>query len=568
MKSKDIYCWFCYCLLFFAALRLCGQNVPTFPTTLYFLNGVTNEPLKAVDVKVSGQLSTGEIFNENPDGTPNDDYETEAYPVGSVLEIVVKKAGYQRQKVRHTVDLNPSANRIDVRLLPIAIDTVGMVIEGDLTCIEDGIRKVVDKESVRIYTLNGVINVDVDQNGFFHIQLSEKDIAGKESLQVRAAYAGNRFEPQDIFVSTKEHYKLANFQLIPKTELVTLEVDVKDSLVGNPIANAHVRIYQAGRLIAEGATTEHGYYKTESRFSKLYDGIEVQVFKEGYGAFVKRCLPDQRSVEFDLIAQVITVHGMVKNVRKNILPMQIFLDDSLYKELSTNEEGEWHIQLPREAMYGHDILKILAKDHGTFGFEKKSIADISQANTVEFPEINPRARAGKWQTQINLGIGAAVDQLSKNCTTVSPTADFCLGIRYIPGLMIGIGGSQLRIRYSDSILALNKTRLFYRDTILKRSFLNLTLRYYLSPHPLPWIKFMVGTSLSFGSQSAMAGIQLSIARNMKIEFAGSYLWSKWEKPVFDFNFFGPATRRLVSNIPIDRKLLSVTLIKKISWKRN
>lgn len=569
-------------MLFLTVTWARGQVVPQYVTTLFILNGVTGETLSGCETRVSCKLSTtGETVNENVNGTSSDDFRTNPYPVGSELEIIVTKAGFQRYALRHIVSLDEMANRIDVRMFPVAIDTVGLVIEGDLSFVQDGIRQVVQGESVRIYTLNGVINVEVDQNGFFKKVLTDKDLAGKDSLKVRAAYAGNRFEPQDIYVSTKAHYKMASFQLIPKTELVTLEVEVKDSLTGKPLENAHVRIYQGGRLIAEENTSEHGYYRIESRLSRLHDSLEIQVFKEGYGTFSKVAPVSNSKVRFALCSTHVKLYGTIADTKKTLFQVQIKIDSSILGTVQASESGNWEINIPRDKIANAKTITVLVDDQNTSGEQQKLVADIQHENVVEFPAIDPKSRAGKWRSQINFGFGLGLDPLNAppSPSPLSSLAysssflfysyDVSLGIRRIPNLLVGVGYNKMQLLFNDTISVWgnpDSVETMEADTF-RGSYVSLNFKYLIGPRFLPGIKLLLGGSLSLSHarHRLIAGVQLGLGKGTKLEFTAQYLLCKEDVTMYTFNHFGSAIVSHEKDFWIQRPLFYLTLIKKISW---
>ncbi len=542
------------------------------------LNGATGEPLNGCEALVSCKLSTtGVVVIENMNGTSTDAFPTNPYPVGSELEIILTKPGFQRHVLQHVVSLDDMANRIDVRLLPLAVDTVGLVIEGDLSFMEDGIRQVVQGESVRIFTLNGVINVEVDQNGFFHKELTDKDLAGKDSLKVRAAYAGIRFEPQDIFISTKAHYKLANFQLVPKTELVTLEVEVKDSLIGNPLANAHLRIYQAGRLLAEGNTTVHGYYKTESRFSKLHDSLDIQVFREGYGGTAQSVPISNNKVIFELRSTHIKLYGTIADTKKALLQVQIKIDSTIVTTVQASESGNWEISIPRDRIAKAKTITVFVDDQNTSGEQQKLVAEILQENLVEFPAIDPKSRAAKWRSQINFGFGLGLDPINKPplpppfisfkywSRYLYPNLDLMIGIRQIPNLLVGIGYQKMQILFNDTILVLGTTvQKMSADTIRQR-YLSFNAKYLLGPRLIPGIKLVSGFAIAPRNYRIFAGLQLGLGKRTKLEFTAHYHFCRDTVTMYCFNLLGPVISILQEDFWIQRPLLFFTLIKKISW---
>jgi hypothetical protein len=568
------------CLLFFLAiLSAKGQDVPQHQTTLFILNGATGEPLYGCEARVSCKLSTGEFVNENVNGTNTDAFSTNPYPVGSELEIIITKTGFQRHEARHVVSLSELANRVDVRMLPVTIDTVGLVIEGDLSFVQDGVRQVVQGESVRIYTLNGVINVEVDQNGFFKRLLTDKDLAGKDSLKVRAAYAGNRFEPQDIFVSTKAHYKLANFLLIPKTELVTLEVEVKDSLIGTPLANAHVRIYQAGRLHAEGNTSEHGYFKTESRFSRLHDSLEVQVFREGYGGTAQSVPISNNKVIFELRSTHIKLYGAIAHTKKALFQVQMKIDSTIYTTVQASETGNWEISIPRDRIAKAKTITVFVDDQNTSGEQQKLVAEILQENLVEFPAIDPKSRAAKWRSQINFGFGLGVDpkyppsmpfgslSLKEPWEYLYRSVDVAIGFRRFPNFLVGVGYNTMRLLFQDTISILGNDQ----DTTMMPSekisldYFSLNVKYAIGPNSTPGIKLLIGAAVNVKNQRLLTGLQLGLGKRTKLELTAQYFISLNNVTMYTFNPFGPVIALPKKEYSIRRPMYFLTLIKKISW---
>jgi hypothetical protein len=569
------------CLMLFLAVTWArGQVVPQYVTTLFILNGATGETLNGCETRVSCKLSTtGETVNENVNGTSSDDFRTNPYPVGSELEIIVTKAGFQRHALRHIVCLDEMANRIDVRMFPVAIDTVGLVIEGDLSFVQDGIRQVVQGESVRIYTLNGVINVEVDQNGFFKSVLTDKNLAGKDSLKVRAAYAGNRFEPQDIYVSTKAHYKMASFQLIPKTELVTLEVEVKDSLTGKPIENAHVRIYQGGRLITEGNTSAHGYHKTESRFSRLNDSLEIQVFKEGYGTFSKVAPLSNNNIRFALCSTHIKLYGTIADTKKTFFQVQIKIDSSILGTVQASESGDWEFIIARDKITNGKTITVQVDDQNTSGEQQKLLAEIQHENVVEFPAIDPKSRAGKWRSQINFGFGLGLDpqyppmvefpkfSIKEPWKFLHRSADVAIGFRRVPNFLVGIGYNTMRLLFQDtiSILGNNKDTTMMPPQEIQLDYFSLNVKYAIGPKFLPGVKLLLGAAVSIRHQRLLTGVQLGLGKRTKLELTSQYLISLNKVTMYTFNPFGPPIASLMIPHTIRRPMYFLTLIKRISW---
>jgi hypothetical protein len=564
-------------LLLLGAKLALAQEVPRYPIKLDMIDSTRNEPLNGCEVGITCKFPNGEIIYENTNGTINDQYETPAYPVGSEAEIIVTKLGYRRQQFRHVLSLDPFANRITVKMATAKPDTVGLVIEGDLYFWQDGIRHAAANEIMRFYTQKGIREQTTDGHGHYRIEFVDQDLTGKDSLKFRAAQASDLFEQQDRIVMTKIHYKVFDFQLEPKTELVTLEIGVMDSTIGAPLENAHVRIYQASNLIAEGKTTDHGYYKTDSRFIKMRGDIDIQVSKEGFGG-AHRTIPISKAyTKFALQTTFVKLSGAVKLSKKERYKLHVKLDTATYKTIEADQEGNWQIQIPRERLTNVITITVIAEGEGTIGEQSMPISEVLRENQVSFLEIDPKSKTGKWKNQINFGFGVGVDPMYlptlKGGTTLGDSWGFLhksiemtFGARRIPNFLFGVGYNGMQLQFQHHMRVFEDSVVVLPAESIPVSYISFNCKYLIGPRSIPQVKLLIGFAASTKHERVLGGLRLQIGKHSLLELTAQYLncWKTVMK--YEFNYFGPPTPNPKENYLIQRPILNATLIKKISWE--